>query len=78
MSNNLLETHPPLSDAVTHRNSVTFFIAYIYQIQEDRNMLLNKPTVGSVRVGICRGLPFDHYSVNNTTYFIAETSSLFF
>ena len=45
---NMSCSSPPPSDAVARRNSVTFFIAYIDQIQEDRNMLLNKPTVGSV------------------------------
>ena len=60
---------------------VVAFEAFSYYLNytnaKDRNMLLNKPTVGSVWEGICCGLPLP-YSVRNATRLHSVTSDVVF
>ena len=46
----------PLSDAVTSSNLVIFPYTKIKQMQKEHDTFRSKPTVGLVRVGMCRAL----------------------
>ena len=61
---------------------VVAFEAFSYYLNytnaKDRNMLLNKPTVGSVWEGVCCGLPFASIQLETPQGYIAEQETIVF